>query len=150
MGVTIETVLVPVDASEESRRAFEYALAVATEYDAALHALYVLDEGVKRDVERGDIAAEAVASEQAEFLEAANELADEAGGGVTITHSAAIGFSPSRLTHHPGSVILDVAADVAADFIVVPRQPAAGERDEVIGKSAQYVLEYASQPVLSV
>ena len=48
-----------------------------------------------------------------------------------------------------GHAILDVAEDLPADFIVVPRERGI-EPEEALGKSAQYVVEYASQPVLSV
>ncbi|OYR81657.1 universal stress protein UspA, partial [Halorubrum distributum] len=42
----IDLVLVPVDGSEESHEAVDYAIAVASEYGASVHALYVLDEEV--------------------------------------------------------------------------------------------------------
>jgi hypothetical protein len=34
--------------------------------------------------------------------------------------------------------------------VVVPREPVSGDPDEVLAKAAEYVLLYASQPVLSV
>jgi hypothetical protein len=77
---------------------------------------------------------------------AAREIAD----GTPLNHSSAYGFSASRLTQHPGSVILDSADDVDADFIVLPREPVTGDPDAVIEKAAQYVLAYATRPVLSV
>jgi hypothetical protein len=79
-------------------------------------------------------------------MESARGLA----GGIPLNHSSAYGFSASRLTQHPGSVILDAADEVGADFIVLPRQPVTGDPDAVIEKAAQYVLAYATQPVLSV
>ena len=42
----VETVLVPVDGSEEAMEAVEYAVAIAERYDAVIHALYVLGEDV--------------------------------------------------------------------------------------------------------
>ncbi|HET7324453.1 MAG TPA: universal stress protein, partial [Halococcus sp.] len=42
MSVAVETVLTPVDGSEQSLRAIEYAVAIAERYDARVHALYVL------------------------------------------------------------------------------------------------------------
>jgi hypothetical protein len=54
------------------------------------------------------------------------------------------------LTHHPGSVVLDTAEQKYADFLVVPRSEVADDPDAVLGKAAEYVLMYASQPVLSV
>ncbi|WP_123533886.1 universal stress protein [Halosimplex salinum] len=145
MSLDIEQVLVPVDDTEQAEAAIRYGLAVADRYDAAVHVLHVIDEPVKRGIESGDVDAETVAEEQVSFVDETNELAD----GVSVTHSTVVGFSRSRLRQHPGSAILDVAEELPVDFIVVPRERGT-EPDEALGKSAQYVVEYASQPVLSV
>ncbi|MDG5775555.1 universal stress protein [Haloarculaceae archaeon H-GB2-1] len=146
MSVEIDTVLVPVDGSDQSVSALEYAVAVAERYGASVHALYVLEEGLVRGMETGDVEEETVAAEHQALVDSAGDLA----GDVTVSHSTAAGFSPSRLRQHPGSVILDAAEELDADFIVVPRETPTADPAEVLGKSAQYVLEYASQPVLSV
>lgn len=143
----IETVLVPVDDSEHALRAVEFASAVATRYGAALHALHVLDEQAVWALEQGHLDEDAVADDYREFMDhVAEVVADE----VPLTHSTAYGFVPTRLSHHPGSVILDAVEEVDADFLVVPREPVTGDPGEVLEKAAQYVLAYASQPVLSV
>jgi len=145
MSLDIKQVLVPVDATEQAETVVRYGLGVAERYDAAVHVLHVVDEPVKRGVEAGDIDAEAVADEQMLLVDGANDIA----GDVSVSHSTVVGFSRSRLRQHPGSAILDVAEDLPADCIVVPRSRGTGP-DEALGKSAQYVVEYASQPVLSV
>ncbi|WP_336345273.1 universal stress protein [Halalkalicoccus ordinarius] len=144
---SIETVLVPVDGSEESITAVEYATAIAEKYDASLHVLYVLGEEVVRGIETDTIDREAVADEAAAFVDVTAEIADEA--GVPVTSSTAYGFSTTQKTRHPGSAILDCAEDVDADFIVVPREPSPDEPGEILERAAEYVLLYASQPVLS-
>ena len=145
MALDIDQVLVPVDASDRAEEALSYAVAVAERYDAAVHVLHVVDEPVAEALETGDIDADAVADEQLSLVDAARVTAT----GVELTHSTVVGFSPSRLRQHPGSAILDVAEDLPADFVVVPREPGS-EPGETLGKAAQYVVEYASQPVLSV
>jgi nucleotide-binding universal stress UspA family protein len=145
MSLDIERVLVPVDASERAEKAVEYALAVAERYDAAVHVLHVVDEPVARGLESGEVDAEEVADEQVSILDVTDDVSED----VPVTHSTAVGFSRSSIRQHPGSAILDVAEELPADFIVVPREHAS-DPDETIGKSAQYVVEYASQPVLSV
>jgi nucleotide-binding universal stress UspA family protein len=145
MSLDIDLVLVPVDASERADEAFAYAVAVADRYDAGVHVLHVVDEPVRKGIEAGELDAEEVADEQ---VSVADDVRDRA-AGVDVSHSTAVGFSPSRLRQHPGSAILDVAEDLPADFIVVPREPSI-ESDETLGKAAQYVVEYASQPVLSI
>jgi nucleotide-binding universal stress UspA family protein len=144
----VDLVLVPVDGSEESTRAVEYAAVVADAYDAAVHVVYVLGEEVVRAIETGAVENEAVSDETQEYVETAGEVAAEQ--GVDVTTSVAVGFSTDRLNQHPGSVVLDTAEGVGADFIVVPREPQTGATAEVLEKAAEYVLLYASQPVLSV
>ncbi|GAB6879532.1 universal stress protein [Halorubrum gandharaense] len=144
----IDLVLVPVDGSEESHEAVDYAIAVASEYDAAVHALYVLGEDRVRAIETGAVEKEDVAADTESFTDSVAERADAA--GVPHSNSIAYGFSTKVKTVHPGSVVLDTAEELDADFIVVPREPVSGDPGEVLEKAAEYVLLYASQPVLSV
>lgn len=142
----VETVLAPIDGSDESEEAVEYALAIAARYGASVHALYVLGKNAKQSIESdGD---EAAAVEAKSVLEAVAERADRA--GVHLTHSTAVGFSTTRKLVHPGSVILDCAEEIGADFLVVPRETEHPDAADVLEKAAGYVVVYASQPVLSV
>jgi nucleotide-binding universal stress UspA family protein len=141
----IDLVLVPVDGSDQSERAAEYAIAVAERYDADLHLLFVIDERLHRDIESGDVSAAAIAEEHRAFTEQIRTQFRDVHDGAFET-SSATAFSETRLMQTPGSVILDVAEDLAADFIVVPRE----EGEEAVGRAATYVIEYASQPVLTV
>lgn len=142
----VATVLVPVDGSDESMRAVEYAVAVAERYNANVHALYVLDEEAARQATFDEAGEEAVAATSEQFMDIARDFAAD----VSFTHSSAYGFSPTMKTRHPGSVVLDAAEDAGVDFVVIPREPVSGNPDEPLGRAAEYVLQYASQPVLSV
>ena len=148
VDLDIDLVLVPVDGSEESHEAVDYAIAVASEYDAAVHALYVLGEDRVRAIETGAVEKADVAADTESFTDSVAERADAA--GVPHSNSIAYGFSTKVKTVHPGSVVLDTAEELDADFIVVPREPVSGDPGEVLEKAAEYVLLYASQPVLSV
>jgi len=148
MSLTVERVLVPVDGSDESLTAVEYAVAVAKRYDAQVHAVYVLGEEVVRAIEEDVVDQSEVAEDTEAFTDTVRDLAHTE--GVEVSSSIAYGFSTKRKTTHPGSVILDTAEDIDADFIVIPREPLTGEPGEVLEKAAEYVLLYASQPVLSV
>ena len=143
----IDLVLVPVDGSERSEQATEYATAIAERYDAGLHLLFVLDERLRRDIDKGIVDAESVASDHREFTQQVRARSHELGHDVTLDTSTATAFSQTRLMQNPGSVVLDAAEDIAADFLVIPR---AANSDDAVGRAATYVLEYASQPVLSV
>lgn len=146
--LAVDTVLVPVDGSDESVEAVEYATGVADQYGASVHAMYVLGEDLVRGIETGAVDEDEVLSETEAFMDTVRDLAEEY--GVTLSTSNAYGFSTTRKTQHPGSAILDTAEDVDADFLVIPREPLSGEPGEVLEKAAEYVLLYASQPVLSV
>jgi len=143
-----DLVLVPVDGSEESRTAVEYAVGVADRYGAAVHAVYVLGEPTVRGMASGTVDEGEVADDTEAFGEVVREIAGEA--DVPLSTSVVQGFSTEIKTLHPGSVVLDTAEELAADFVVVPREPAADADSDVLEKAAEYVLQYASQPVLSV
>jgi nucleotide-binding universal stress UspA family protein len=147
-AVEIDRVFAPLDASDASMPAIEYAVAIAERYHADIHVLYVLSGPVARGVDTGDVDPETVVSDTREFMGDVEDLA--ADHDVETSHSTAFGFVSSELTHHPGSVILDTAEEIDADFIVVPREPVDGDPEAVLGKAAEYVLMYASQPVLSI
>lgn len=142
----IETVLVTVDGSEQSLAAAEYAVGIGDRYDSTTHALYLLDEEVIEALSAGDEDGATIATEMEQFFDRAAEIV----GDRTFNYSTAYGYTRSQLSRHPGSVILDTAEAVDADFIIVPREPVSGDPGEVLGKAAQHVLAYATQPVLSV
>ncbi|WP_435334708.1 universal stress protein [Haloarchaeobius sp. TZWWS8] len=147
-SLSVELVLVPVDGSDESVTAVEYAVAVAEKYDATVHAVYVVGQDVVRGIEEGAIERADVAADAQSFIEDVEGLAGAS--GVPLHNSTAYGFSTKRKTQHPGSVILDTADELEADFIVVPREPLTSDSGDVLAKAAEYVLLYASQPLLSV
>jgi nucleotide-binding universal stress UspA family protein len=147
MDLGVETVLVAADGSEPAAEAAEYAVALAAAYEADLHVLYVLGEGFARGLETGDIEADTVATDNAAFVEDIRERGESR--DISVSASTAFGFSTTRKTQHPGSVTLDCAEEVDADFLVVPRESET-EAPGVLGKAAEYVLLYASQPTLSV
>jgi nucleotide-binding universal stress UspA family protein len=147
MEVDIELVLAPADTSEAAEQAVEYAVAVAERYGADLHLLYVLDQRVARGIDAGDVAPESVADGHRAFTAAVRRQLPET---VALSHSATAGFSADRLSQTPGSVVLNAAEELDADFLVVPREGELGRSEATLGKAALYVLKYASQPVLSV
>lgn len=143
----VETVLVPVDGSDESTKAAEYGVGIAEEYGASLHVIHVLGDPATRAIERGAIDPDDVAAETDAYADVVESIA--AGTGVAVSQSVAYGFSTRRKLVHPGNVVLDAADQMEADFLVVPREWS-HESGDVLEKAAEYVLLYASQPVLSV
>jgi len=144
----IALVVVPVDGSPASTTAVEYAVAIADRYNAAVHAAYILDASHVCGLADGTVTDAEIAAETAAFSETLNEIGSDA--GVELSTSVTRGFSTEIKTLHPGSVVLDAAEDLEADFVVVPRESANDSETDVLEKAAEYVLLYASQPVLSV
>ncbi len=101
-----------------AERAAEYAVAVAERYDADLHLLFVIDERLHQDIDSGDVSATAIAEEHQAFTESIRDRFRDAHDGVFETSSATAFSRHDSAT--PGSVVLDVAEDLDADFIVVP------------------------------
>jgi nucleotide-binding universal stress UspA family protein len=146
MTVDIETVLVPIDGTEKSSQAVEYAVGVADRYGASVHALHVLETNHREQYRQKEVDPATVAERQQAFL-------DEATAGtpdVPVSASVAVGFSASKLTTNPVNVVLDTAGAIGADFIVIPRESVREEPTAMLAKVAQHVLSYANQPVLSV
>lgn len=141
----VDLVLAPVDRSDEAIEALRYAVAIAEKYDAAVHAVHVLEGDVMEAIRVDDADETELAVEGRAFVDQIETIAAQE--DVPVTTSTAHGFSIRRKTRHPGSVILDLAEDLEADFVVVPREPVSGD---VLERAAEYVLLYASQPILSV
>lgn len=129
----IDTVLVPIAATDTVPHVVEYAVGIAEQYDATIHMLYVLDS----DATDTDALSQ-------KLMAATRDAADDT--SISLSHSIIYGFSTEYLTHHPGSVVLDASNDIGADIIVIPRE----RSPNALGQAADYVVQYASEPVLSV
>ncbi|WP_330630537.1 universal stress protein [Halocatena halophila] len=129
----IDTVLVALADDIDTERVVDHGVGLAQGYDATLHLLLIVDHG------RTD--PEAVGNA---LLERAHDCIDES--AIDTTHSLMYGFSTEQLRLHPGSVVLDVRSDIGADLVVVPRVRAPA----VLGEVADYVVRYASTPVVTV
>lgn len=149
MSLDIELVLCAADNTQDAAEAAEYAAAVADRYDADLHVLHVIDQRIVRGLETGDLDSDTVAERQQWITGHARQALPE-DSSISLSQSGAIGFSADRLNQSPGTVILGIAENLGADFLVIPRVKPQGSPEEVLGKAALYVLEYADAPVLSV
>lgn len=129
----IDTVLVPIAETDTVPRVVGYAVAIAEQYDAGIHVLYVLDSDETDTNDRSQ-----------QLMETTRDAAGDP--DVPLSHSIIYGFSTEYLTHHPGSVVLDVSNDIEADLIVIPRE----RSPNALGQAADYVVQYTSEPILSV
>ena len=142
--VAVNRVLTPVDGTDRSIEAVEYAIAIAEKYDATLSVMYVFDEKTQQTIQNDEENSDDVAEDTHAFFQRVFDRTEDT--DITVSTMTVYGFSTQRKMHHPGSIILDGADQIGSDFIIVPREPEHGVLSEV----AEYVLSYASQPVLSV
>ena len=138
-----ETLLVPTDGSDTVDRTLPHALRMAADHDAAVHALYVVDqrvvkassgdlvEDVRSDLERqGEAAVEAVADR-------ANETGVEA--ETAVRHGT------------PDKEIVAYAEEIGADVIVIgPHGKTPRRKVEGLGSVSDRVVADASMSVFLV
>ena len=128
MPTTIRQVLCPTDFSETSRRAIAHATAVARWYGASLTVMHVCDSS---GAMLGRVREQITAS-----------CAEATGSGVRLDVLVDSG--------RPATAIVDRAASMSADLIVIGTHGAGGFEQLVLGSVAEKVLRKAGCPVLTV
>jgi glycine betaine transporter len=136
-------ILVPLDFSDDSRRALEYGLAVAGASGAAVALLTVIEDSFPYpelfawdhpDEEFYKSMRERALHHMGELL---GEAAPPAGGIERLV-----------VRGRPRHEIVAVAADIGADLIVLARHGSSGIRHAFMGSTAESVLRHAACPVL--
>ncbi|AHG02655.1 universal stress protein UspA [Halobacterium sp. DL1] len=135
----IETVVIATDGSESVGRAVDVALDVATRFDAAVHALYVLEES---EVET---APEAVRDEMHAALAERGEDAV-----AKVAEAAEKNVTTAVREGRPPAEISQYARDVDADVVATGTRGRHGENRFFIGSVAERVVRTCPVPVLTV
>ncbi|MFB6269063.1 MAG: universal stress protein [Halobacterium sp.] len=135
----IETVVIATDGSESVGRAVDVALDFAERFDAAVHALYVLEES---EVES---APEEVREEMHDALEERGEDAVEA-----VASEAGRDVETAVREGRPAAEISQYARDVDADVVATGTRGRHGENRFLIGSVAERVVRTCPVPVLTV
>jgi len=134
-----ETVVIATDGSASGERAVETAVDLAERFDAAVHALYVIDES-KVDSLPGDLRDE-VSDALSEQGTAALEAVEAAVDG-PVTTAAREG--------RPAREITAYAREVGADVIATGTRGRGGEHSFLLGSVAETVVRTCPVPVLTV
>jgi nucleotide-binding universal stress UspA family protein len=138
-----DDILVPTDGSEAVDRALDHAVRLASDHDAAIHALYVVDQRVAT-ANSGDLHDEVVADLEAQgeaAVAAVAERAEEVDLDVE-THIA-------RGT--PDTEIVSYADENGIDVIVMsPEGKSPRERIRSLGSVSDRVADDATVPVFLV
>ena len=139
-----DTVVVATDGSESVSRAADCALDLAARFDAAVHALYVLDEtqveSLPEDVH--DEVRDALDEQSTEALEAMAAANRERSDPVDLETAVRVGRPTER--------IIDHAEEVDADVVATGTRGRHGEHSFLLGSVAERVVRTCPVPVLTV
>ncbi|MDQ2056428.1 universal stress protein [Halobellus sp. H-GB7] len=129
-------ILIPTDGSPGAQEAIEHGLEIAQQYEATVHALYVVDTRVSRSGPLLELL-------QREGRKAVRNL-EEAGtqAGLTVVTEVVEGVPPQE--------ILEYSAMQGIDLIVMGTQGRTGIDRFVMGSVAERVVRHSPVPVLMV
>lgn len=140
-----ETILIPTDGSPGTERAVAYALTFADYYDAAVHALSVVEPQSTVDdlIEETELADTARTAVEEDAHNATNEIAARASErGIDVTEEVREGL--------PHTVITGYADEIDADLIALGTHGRTGIERFLVGSTAERVVNTADVPVLTV
>jgi universal stress protein A len=144
----LKKILVPVDYSDCSRVAMEYALFLAERFDAEIEVLHVAEIplGEEHTVVKPDTGEEQLLSEliMQQAVKAETEFL------APFVRDATIPIEKSLLKGRPGKVIVEAAADRGADLIVMGTHGRSGFDRLIMGSVTERVLRSAPCPVVVV
>jgi len=136
----IETVIIATDGSESARRGVRTALDLADQFDATVHALYVVDSG-EIDQTPAEIREEVDRAIRTAGDDALSVVYEEADGPELVT---------AVERGEPATEIIDYAEDVNADLIAMGTRGRHGEHAFLLGSVAEAVVRRSPIPVLTV
>lgn len=135
-------ILVPVDFSETSRLAIDYALEVCSKFSAKLTLLHIQKPPVVPGTELG--------FNYAEYLEHLSNTAADRLRELAASLPASCGAQIKVLEGIPWDLIVQHAADSGADLIVMPTHGRSGLKHLLLGSVSERVVRHAHCPVLVV
>ncbi len=137
-------ILVPVDFSECSRKAIEYAVQFARQFHAEIALLHVVH------VNYYAANSEYTTFDYPELIEETRRTGERELGNLASSLPKTYPIKTLIRTGHPGSVIVDAAKKRGMDLIIISTHGHTGFKRVFLGSTAEYVLRYAPCPVLIV
>jgi nucleotide-binding universal stress UspA family protein len=139
----LKHILVPIDFSDCSKKALQYALPLAREHAAAITLLYVVPPAYGAGEYGGIDYAQLEASMKASGAKELARLAvNEVGGEITTETQVRVG-SPVR-------EIIETARSLPADLIVISTHGRTGLKHVFLGSVAESIVQRAPCPVFVV
>jgi universal stress protein A len=146
MGPSVRRILVPTDFSEGARRALTLAIQFAKLLRAAIDLLHV--QAMPAYIPVPTIPG--ATPMPPPTPEAAQGIQDSLGMLAAAVREAGIECQTKRVEGNPGDEIVDYAAKIGADLIVMGSHGRTGVRRILLGSVAEKVLHRATCPVLLV
>jgi universal stress protein A len=143
--IKLTSILVPVDFSAHSRKAFHYALTFARQFEAKLFLLHVV-EPVIYPTELGYMPLEMEALQRNVVTSARERLASMA------TADLPVEIASEQLVRM-GSPYLEITAaarEMSVDLLVIATHGYTGLKHVLLGSTAERVIRHAPCPVLTV
>ncbi len=141
----VERILVPIDFSDCSSKALDYALAFAEQFEASLILLHVVEPAVYPE---NYLVVQTAADEMnQDLVQAGRERL------AALSRKRIGGKVPSETLVRLGrahSEIPDTARALGADLIIIGTHGYTGLKHVLLGSTAERVVRYASCPVLTV
>lgn len=137
------TILVAIDGSEVSEKAFDDAIRQANAWKADLHAVYVVESGLFSDIpvdSKLEIMYSLLEQEGITALEKIKEIAQKK--NITVTTHFEQG--------HAGDTILSTAEKINADLIIMGSHGKSNIDRILIGSVSSFVVEHSKVSVLVV
>jgi len=138
-----DDVLIPTDGSEAVDRALDHAIPLASDHDATVHALYVVDGRVLA-ANSGDLREAVAADLRSQGDTAVQAVADRAG-------AAGLNVETTVTQGTPDTEIVAYAASNDVDLVVLsPTGKSPRERIQSLGSVSDRVADDATVPVLLI
>ncbi|MXV61047.1 universal stress protein [Natronorubrum sp. JWXQ-INN-674] len=145
-----DTILIPTDGSEVAENAVDHALDLAAKYDAAIHALYVIDTSAM-DVGLGTEQVDRIRQGKYDEMPEVQQRADKATGSVAKrAREQGLEVTESVVAGRPHDRIADYADDHGVDLIVMGSAGRGGVKRVLLGSVAERTLRTTDIPVLVV
>jgi universal stress protein A len=133
----LQNILVPVDFSDCSKKALQYAVAFAKQFGAELNLLYV-EEPYPIISDLGPVDVQSLHDTEGEL----KALRNAVGNAVPATASVRTGI--------PHLVIAEAARDLKVDLIIISTHGRKGLQRMLLGSTTEKVVRHAPCPVLIV
>jgi len=143
--IELRRILVPIDFSEHSRKALQYAIPFAEQFKASIDLLYVVEPTIyPADFSFGQVGFPAVEDElrQRGGEELQGLIEREIGGRLPARSAIRTGKAFNEIDQY--------AADESIDLIIIATHGHSGVEHALFGSTAEKVVRYAPCPVLVV